>query len=420
VHKLNRQKGWVAALLLAALAVTLLMLAPASSAARERAGATTLRIWTDKDRRADIERIAKAWASSRGVDVVVVEKNFGDIRDQLKTIQPENAPDVVIGAHDWTGQLAADGSVVPLFPRKAIKSQIPDYALDAFSYGASSKKLYGAPVALENIGLVVNTRLAHVPKSWADLESQAVKFKRRASGNLGIAVQQGAAGDAYHMYPFFSGLCGYVFGRTKAGGLNPKDVGVANKRFLANASLIDRWNREGLVNSKVDASTAQDSFLKGKAAFWLTGPWNVDTLKKSGLRFRVVQVPKIKCASVPFLGVQGFMVTKFASRHGVLSLAKDLVGDYMLGSSAQASLAAANQRFPANVRAGKRVRDSVLAQFGRAGKGGVPMPNIPQMAAVWSDLGTAWVKATRGSGAVKARTAFNTAARNIRIKIASG
>jgi arabinogalactan oligomer/maltooligosaccharide transport system substrate-binding protein len=104
----------------------------------------------------------------------------------------------------------------------------------------------------------------------------------------------------------------------------------------------------------------------------------------------------------------------------VLSLAKDLVGDYMLGSSAQQALAAANQRFPANVRAGKKVRDAVLAQFGRAGKGGVPMPNIPQMAAVWSDLGTAWVKATRGAGAVKARTAFNTAARNIRIKIASG
>ena len=411
------------ALVLALVAFTVAALASAAAArvdAGGRAAASKITIWADKDRRPAVQRVAGAWASRRGATIEVVEKNFDKIRDDLKTVDTSTAPDVIIGAHDWTGQLAADGSVIPLFPRKAIKSQIPGYALDAFSYGASSKKLYGAPVALENIGLVVNTRLAHVPKSWADLESQALKFKRKSSGNLGIAVQQGAGGDAYHMYPFFSGLCGYVFGRTKAGGLNPKDVGVANKKFLANASLVDRWNREGLINSKVDASTAQDSFLKGKAAFWLTGPWNADTLKKSGLRFRVVQVPKIKCASVPFLGVQGFMVTKFASRHGVLSLAKDLVGDYMLGSSAQQSLAAANQRFPANVRAGKRVRDSVLAQFGRAAKGGVPMPNIPQMAAVWSDLGTAWVKATRGAGAVRARTAFNTAARNIRIKINSG
>src|SRR3954468_23508742 len=151
---LNRQKGWVAALLLAAVATTLLMLAPASSAARERAGGTTLRIWTDKDRRADIERIAKAWASTRGVDVVVVQKEFGDIRDGLKTVAAESAPDVVIGAHDWTGQLAADGSIVSLNLKKSVKKQFPKYALDAFSYGG---RLYGTPVALENIGLVVNT-----------------------------------------------------------------------------------------------------------------------------------------------------------------------------------------------------------------------------------------------------------------------
>src|ERR671921_1180675 len=234
---LNRQKGWVAALLLAAVAITLLMLAPASSAARERAGATTLRIWTDKDRRADIERIAKAWASSRGVDVVVVEKGFGDIRDQLKTIQPENAPDVVIGAHDWTGQLAADGSVVTINPKKATLKQFPKYALDAFSYGG---KLYGAPVALENVALIVNTGLAKVPKNWADLEKRALAFKAKGADNLGIAVPQAPAGDAYHMYPFFSGLGGYVFGKLKNGALSAKKIGVANSKLIKNASLIDR------------------------------------------------------------------------------------------------------------------------------------------------------------------------------------
>ena len=45
----------------------------------------------------------------------------------------------------------------------------------------------------------------------------------------------------------------------------------------------------------------------------------------------------------------------------------------------------------------------MLKQFGAAGTGGVPMPNIPQMASVWSDLGGAWVKSTKGSGAVRAR-----------------
>jgi maltose-binding protein MalE len=364
-----------------------------------------------------VEKVVSAWGAARGVEVQVVVKGFGDIRDNLKTVQPENAPDVIVAAHDWTGNLAASGLVLPLFPSKATKAAFPEYTLAAFSYGTAVKKLFGAPVAIENIGLVVNTKLAHVPKSFGDLESQAIKFKKKKSGNLAIAVPQGTNGDAYHMYPFFSGLGGYVFGKNKAGNLDPSNIGVANKVFLKNAPMIDRWNKEGLINSKVAYGDAKDAFLKGKAAFWVTGPWESDTLKKSGLSFRIVQVPKIKFRAVPFLGVQGFMVTKFSTQHGVESLAKDLVGNYMMSASAQQTLAAANGRFPANTAAGKRVNDAVLKQFGTAGLGGVPMPNIPQMDSVWSELGGAWVKSTKGAGATKARISFSVAARNIANKI---
>ena len=65
------------------------------------------------------------------------------------------------------------------------------------------------------------------------------------------------------MYPFFSGLGGYIFGTNKAGNLDPSDIGVANPKFLKNATLIDKWNKEGLINSKIDGSTAQNAFLEG-------------------------------------------------------------------------------------------------------------------------------------------------------------
>jgi arabinogalactan oligomer / maltooligosaccharide transport system substrate-binding protein len=378
--------------------------------------AGTLTIWTDKDRRADIERIARAWGARRGVTVEVVEKNFGDIRDQLKTVAPATAPDVIIGAHDWTGQLAADGLVLPLSPKRATLKQFPKYALDAFSYGTAVKRLYGAPVALENVGLVVNTRLATVPKTFASLQRQALAFKNRSADNLAIAVPQAPAGDAYHMYPFFSGLGGFVFGRNKAGNLNARQIGVANSTFLRNAPMIDTWDRLGLINSKVNYDTAKNAFLKGQAAFWITGPWEADTLRSSGLRFQIVQVPKIKFRSVPFLGVQGFMVTRYANTHGLGTLAKDLVASYIMLPASQRALAAANGRFPANTTAGRQVNNPVLAQFGRAGAGGVPMPNIPQMSSVWEELGGAWLKSTNGT-ATAARPTFAAAARNIRNKI---
>lgn len=381
------------------------------------AAARTVTIWADADRKAAVDRVAGAWGRARGVEVNVVQKDFGKIRDDLKTAQAESAPDVIVGAHDWTGELAASGLVLPLFPSRTTRAQFPAYTLDAFSYGTAVKRLYGAPVAVENIGLVVNTRLAKVPKTFADLQRQALAFKRKRSGNLAIAVQQGANGDAYHMYPFFSGLGGYIFGKNRAGNLDPSDIGLNSRRFLRNAPMIDTWNRLGLVNAKVDDAAARDAFLKGRAAFWITGPWFADTIKKARIPFRVVQMPRIKYASVPFLGVQGFMVTKFSSQHGVESLAKDLVGAYMMSAASQQALAAANGRFPANTRAGARVTDPVLKQFGAAGKGGVPMPNIPQMSSVWSDLGAAWVKSTKGAGATRARVSFTVAARNIANKI---
>jgi maltose-binding protein MalE len=124
---------------LLAVAAALLLVAGPSAAApsKHHAAATTIRVWTDKDRKTAVEKVVGAWASSKGLSVEVVEKDFGKIRDDLKTVQPETAPDVIIGAHDWTGQLAADGLVLPLFPSAATRAQFPAYALGAFSYGTA-------------------------------------------------------------------------------------------------------------------------------------------------------------------------------------------------------------------------------------------------------------------------------------------
>jgi arabinogalactan oligomer/maltooligosaccharide transport system substrate-binding protein len=221
------------------------------------------------------------------------------------------------------------------------------------------------------------------------------------------------------MYPLFSGLCGYIFGKTH-GRLDPHKIGVANPKFLKNSSRIDKWNKEGLVNAKIDFTTGLNLFTSGKAAYYITGPWNIEAIRKAGISFKVVQVPKIACSSVPFLGVQGFMVTKYAAQHGVASAAKDFVANYMGGANAQYRMTVLNGRYPANTAAAKRVKDTALKQLGKASKGGVPMPNIPQMSAVWEDLGVAWIKSTKGEGATPAKAAFQTAARNIRNKIAGG
>jgi arabinogalactan oligomer / maltooligosaccharide transport system substrate-binding protein len=407
-HSLKRM--WALLGVVAAIAAV----AASSAAASHQAGPTIV-IWTDADRTAAVTKVANDWAATSGATIKVVTKQFGDIRDNLTTVAAADAPDVISAAHDWTGQLAANGLVEPVFLSSSVKANFPSYTLNAFSYGTAVKKLYGVPTAVENIGLVVNTKLAKVPTTFSQLETEALAVKKAKHQTFGIAVQQGSGGDAYHMYPFFSGLGGYIFGTNRAGNLDPSDIGVANPTFLKNVHLIDKWNKEGLISSKVDSSAAQNAFLKGQAAFWFTGPWNADTLKKSGLSFKVIQMPAIAKPSVPFLGVQGFMVTKYATAHGVDSAAKDLVTNFFAGATAQTQLAAANGRPPANVKA--KSSDPVLAQFSSASKGGVPMPNIPQMSSVWGDLGAAWVRSTKGAGAMAASKSFKAAARSIAAKI---
>ena len=76
------------------------------------------------------------------------------IRDNLGTVAAADAPDVITAAHDWTGALAANGLVEPIFMTQCRrKTHFPSYTHDAFSYGTAVKKLYGVPVAVENIGL---------------------------------------------------------------------------------------------------------------------------------------------------------------------------------------------------------------------------------------------------------------------------
>jgi len=404
----------------AGLAVAALMAVVVASAGTSATNqTTTVVIWADADRVPAVTQVANAWGASKGVAVQVVQKDFGQIRSQLTTVAVETAPDVIVGAHDWVGELSANGSVLPLSPSVATKKQFPAYALNSFSYGTAIKKLYGAPVALENVALFTNTKLAKVPTSFADLEKQALAAKKKTKAQVGLAVQQGAGGDAYHMYPFFSGLGGYIFGTNKAGNLDPSDIGVANAKFLKNASLIDKWNKEGLVRSQVQWDTARDLFTKGKVAYYITGPWFLSDIQKSGVKYAISGFPQIVpgLKSTPFLGVQGFMVTKFAAAHGVESLAKDLVASYMMRPASQLALALANGRFPANVVAGKQVKDADLRAFGKASVGGVPMPNIPQMASVWQDLGAAWVRSTKGAGAIPARRSFIGAQKSIAQKI---
>ena len=207
-------------------------------------------------------------------------------------------------------------------------------------------------------------------------------------------------------------------GKNSAGNLDPSDIGVANKKFLANAANIDRWNKVGLIRSQ-RRPTVSPRTCSSRGGRRSTSParGSSTTSRSRASGSPCPAFPNNKCKTAPFTGVGGLAVTSFAAPHGVESLAKDFVASYMMQAGPQFAHYSVGGRLPANVGGGCADHRSVPEGVREGGAAGNPMPNIPQMASVWSDLGQAWVRSTKGSGALPARRSFIGAQKSIALKI---
>ena len=79
----------------------------------ESAGEIT--VWVDADRASVLEDAAADFTEDTGVDVKLVQKEFGEIRDQfVQQVPTGEGPDIAVGAHDWLGVLVTNGVVAPV------------------------------------------------------------------------------------------------------------------------------------------------------------------------------------------------------------------------------------------------------------------------------------------------------------------
>ena len=394
-------RGSLTALVAAGLAWGLAPTTPAQAAGE------VIIVWADPIRGSVLQR-EFAGGFQGAIVQVVVKESLNALKAEFLASTPENGPDVIAVEQEWTGELVQAQKVRSLRVPKALSKQFPGNVLAGFRY---DDRVYGIPVQFENVALITNAGLVkEPPKNFNKLMKVAEALKAAGSAEVGIAVGQGSTGG-YDMYPLFSGLGGYLFGTDALGNFDPSDVGVANPAFLANASRIDRWNRTGLVNSAYTRETAKAAFLAGRAPFWITGPWDLATIKKLTFRYRISSVPEIikGTPTAPIIGAKGFMVTIHAKAHGVKPLASKFVTEGLTAKKVQAAFGQASQRLPALIAAAETFPDPQLKAFGLAGASGVPWPNIPQTRSGWLPMGTAWANATKGVAAIPAAAAFSQA-----------
>jgi maltose-binding protein MalE len=342
-----------------------------------------LLIWADDTRSQVIEDLKGSFEDEYGVEVTVQQLGFGDIRDQLKVAGPAGeGPDIIIGAHDWLGELVTSGLLAPVDLGDATADFAPT-AIAAFSWEG---QLYGVPYAIENVGFFYNKDIVETPPAtWDEVRSMSQDIIDSGKAKYGWIRQEG---DPYHFFPIQSAFGGYIFGVTDTGDYNAEDVGVDNAGSVAALEYVQGMLKDGLIPSGLDGNAAQTLFFDGEAAMYITGPWNIQASIDAGLNFGIAPIPSGPDGDVgrPFLGVQAFMVSAFSANP---LLAQAFLTEWVASEDTQLALYKAGQRAPALLSAQEKVDDPYLAQLSVAAETGQPMPAIPAMSAVWSSWGDA-------------------------------
>ena len=366
---------------------------------------TELVVWADETRSPIISALGNEFAAQYGITLTVQEMGFGDIRDQLAVAGPSGeGPDIIIGAHDWLGQLVSNGLVAPLDLGAKAGEFLPA-AIDAFAYEGQQ---YGLPYATENIAFFCNPDLVDpAPATWDEVMALAEDLESAFGGATTAWTIQ--TNDPYHYFPVMNSFGGYVFGVTDA-GYDASDVGLDSEGALAAGAFLQAMAEAGHLQPDVDYDVMHALFTGGQVACIGTGPWALGMIRDSGVAYTINSFPSGGVqAGRPFLGVQGFMVSAFSENQ---LLAQTVLTEVFATHEFMQALYEAGDRPSAYLSVLDGISDADLASFGAAGAEGLPMPAIPEMASVWE----AWTNAitltiTEQQAAAEA---FATAAQQVR------
>ncbi|MDO5677616.1 MAG: maltose ABC transporter substrate-binding protein, partial [Propionibacteriaceae bacterium] len=352
--------------------------------------AGTLTIWVDETRIDGFKALGEAFQTSTGVTLDVVQKPSQDIKTDFIAQAPTGqGPDLIVGAHDWTGDLVKNGVIAPVeLGDKA--DAFSDVAIRAFNNGG---QLYGVPYAVENVGLVRNNAMVQdTPATFDELIAQG---KAAEGAEFPIVIQTGPDGDAFHLYGVQTSFGAPVF-KTDANGDYTAELGMEGPEGLAFAEYLKKLADEGVVSASMGGDQAKQAFLDGKSPYMITGPWWTTEFVAADMDISVLPIPSAGGQpSAPFVGVQGV----FLSSQSENALLAGQFVDYMASKEAQDKLYEMGGRLPALTESADAVSDELLAGFGEAGAQGQPMPAIPEMGAVWQFWGGAEVSIINGQAA---------------------
>lgn len=377
-----------------------------SDGSREGSGAT-LTIWADDTRFSQVQELSKSFTASSGVEVSVVQKSQSDMDTEFTTQVPTgNGPDLIVMAHDKLGALVSNGVIAPVDLGEA-KSQFADVAVKGVTYNGQT---YGVPYAIESVALVRNNALTKdSPSNYDDMISSG----KGTGAEYPFLVQMGEKGDAYHFYAFQNSFGAPVF-KTNSDGEYTSELAMGGSGGTDFAKWLKAQGDAGIVSPSITSDIAKQAFLDGKAAYTVTGPWNVAAFREAGMDVSVLPVPAAGSeAAQPFVGVQMFYQSSKAANPIV---AKQFFS-FLATPEAQTKMQDLGGRASAMPSVAEASSKQDIKDFSKVAQSGALTPAIPAMGSVWKFWGQ--TEANIVTGAEAPDTGWTTMITNIENSIGS-
>ena len=337
------------------------------------ADAPQLLIWINGDKGYNgLQKVGDAFAKESGVTVVVQHPEGATDKFQAAAAAGKG-PDIFCWPHDRTGEWARSGLLVPIHPSKRVRDEIDESAWKAFTYKG---KVWGYPLAIEAVGLVVNRDLVKtVPTTFDEVMALDKELVRK--GKKAILWDYN---KSFFTWPMMAGAGGHVFGRSSNGELDPSVVGVNSSGAVAGANMLSRLIEEGYMPRGARYAEMESGFARGEIAMMITGPWAWDNARKAKINFSVAPVPSVIPGkpSKSFVGVLGCMI---AAPSKVKDIAREFIENHMLRVEGLKTISAAvplgtpaNKVYFAELSGDVNIRATM--ENARTGE---PLPNIPEL-----------------------------------------
>ncbi len=366
-----------------------------------------LTIWVNGDKAYDgIAKVGKKFEQATGVKVTVQHPDGVENKFQ-QTAATGNGPDIFMWAHDRFGEWAKQALLTPIEPTAEEKAKFADFAWEAMKVDG---KYYGYPVSVEAIGLICNKDIvAEAPKTFEEFIPLDEKLK--ANGVRGIMWD---VNNGYFTYPLISANGGYAFKKT-ATGYDVKDSGVNNEGAKLGVNFLVDLIKGGHMEKGVDYGVMDSSFVNGKVACIINGPWSWGNYDTKKMNITVNAIPSLNGKTAhPFVGVQGMTINAASPNK---DLAKEFLEKYLLTDEGLQAMnddkalgVAALNSFEKKLEADPKNGSRIAATMANA-KVGEPMPNVAEMNRFWSSFATALTNSTKGRQTVD--EALSTAERRI-------